>query len=117
MEEGSPAHQAGLYTGDLITSVNGESVQGLVHTEMIELLLKVQLGAAWHLNFLSYFCVERSVKILSFSQNVQSGNKVTLQTIALENTSIKVGPARKTKHKGKMARRSKKSKRRDNYDR
>lgn len=47
----------------------------------------------------------------------QSGSKVALQTIALENTSIKVGPARKTKHKGKMARRSKKSKRRDNYDR
>ncbi|KAM8746285.1 microtubule-associated serine/threonine-protein kinase 3 isoform 4-T4 [Acanthopagrus schlegelii] len=86
VEEGSPAHQAGLCTGDLITHVNGESVQGLVHPEMIELLLK-------------------------------SGSKVALQTIALENTSIKVGPARKTKHKGKMARRSKKSKRRDNYDR
>ncbi|XP_037625109.1 microtubule-associated serine/threonine-protein kinase 3 isoform X3 [Sebastes umbrosus] len=86
VEEGSPAHQAGLHTGDLITHVNGESVQGLVHPEMIELLLK-------------------------------SGTKVALQTIALENTSIKVGPARKTKHKGKMARRSKKSKRRDNYDR
>ncbi|XP_062279467.1 microtubule-associated serine/threonine-protein kinase 3 [Scomber scombrus] len=86
VEEGSPAHQAGLHTGDLITHVNGESVQGLVHTEMIELLLK-------------------------------SGSKVALQTIALENTSIKVGPARKTKHKGKMARRSKKSKKRDNYDR
>ncbi|KAK7889833.1 hypothetical protein WMY93_025393 [Mugilogobius chulae] len=86
VEEGSPAHQAGLCTGDLITHVNGESVQGLVHPEMIELLLK-------------------------------SGNKVALQTVALENSSIKVGPARKTKHKGKMARRSKKSKRRDNYDR
>ncbi|KAM9761474.1 microtubule-associated serine/threonine-protein kinase 3 isoform 2-T2 [Menidia menidia] len=86
VEEGSPAHEAGLRTGDLITHVNGESVQGLVHPEMIELLLK-------------------------------SGTKVTLQTIALENTSIKVGPARKSKHKGKMARRSKKSKRRDNYDR
>ncbi|KAF7656316.1 hypothetical protein LDENG_00043730 [Lucifuga dentata] len=86
VEEGSPAHQSGLRTGDLITHVNGESVQGLVHPEMIELLLK-------------------------------SGKKVALQTIALENTSIKVGPARKTKHKGKMARRSKKSKKRDNYDR
>ncbi|XP_034035935.1 microtubule-associated serine/threonine-protein kinase 3 isoform X2 [Thalassophryne amazonica] len=86
VEEGSPAHQAGLCTGDLITHVNGESVQGLVHPEMMELLLK-------------------------------SGSKVMLQTTALENTSIKVGPARKTKHKGKMARRSKKSKRRDNYDR
>ncbi|XP_072245389.1 microtubule-associated serine/threonine-protein kinase 3 isoform X4 [Leuresthes tenuis] len=86
VEEGSPAHEAGLCTGDLITHVNGESVQGLVHPEMIELLLK-------------------------------SGSKVTLQTIALENTSIKVGPARKSKHKGKMARRSKRSKKRDNYDR
>uniref|UniRef100_A0A3B5PYV0 non-specific serine/threonine protein kinase n=1 Tax=Xiphophorus maculatus TaxID=8083 RepID=A0A3B5PYV0_XIPMA len=86
VEECSPAHQAGLRTGDLITHVNGESVQGLVHPELIELLLK-------------------------------SGNKVALQTIALENTSIKVGPARKTKHKGKMARRSKKSRKRDNYDR
>ncbi|XP_029904853.1 microtubule-associated serine/threonine-protein kinase 3 isoform X2 [Myripristis murdjan] len=86
VEEGSPAQEAGLQAGDLITHVNGESVQGLVHPEMIELLLK-------------------------------SGNKVALQTTALENTSIKVGPARKTKHKGKMARRSKKSKRRDNYDR
>lgn len=41
MEEGSPAHEAGLRAGDLITHVNGESVQGLVHTEMMELLLKV----------------------------------------------------------------------------
>uniref|UniRef100_A0A673XCU2 non-specific serine/threonine protein kinase n=1 Tax=Salmo trutta TaxID=8032 RepID=A0A673XCU2_SALTR len=86
VEDGSPAHEAGLRAGDLITHVNGESVQGLVHTEMMELLLK-------------------------------SGGKVALQTTALENTSIKVGPARKTSHKGKMARRSKKSKRRDNQDR
>ncbi|KAJ8278687.1 hypothetical protein COCON_G00057530 [Conger conger] len=85
VEEGSPAHEAGLRAGDLITHVNGESVQGLVHTEVVELLLK-------------------------------SGSKVALQTTALENTSIKIGPARKTSCKGKMARRSKKSKRRDNQD-
>uniref|UniRef100_A0A8D2ZW95 non-specific serine/threonine protein kinase n=1 Tax=Scophthalmus maximus TaxID=52904 RepID=A0A8D2ZW95_SCOMX len=86
VEEGSPAHEAGLRAGDLITHVNGESVQGLVHTEVVELLLK-------------------------------SGNRVTLQTTALENTSIKVGPARKTSYKAKMARRSKKSKRKDGQDR
>ncbi|XP_061588648.1 microtubule-associated serine/threonine-protein kinase 3 isoform X1 [Cololabis saira] len=85
VEDGSPAHEAGLRTGDLITHVNGESVQGLVHTEVVELLLK-------------------------------SGNKVTLQTTALENTSIKVGPARKASYRGKMARRSKRSKRRDGQD-
>lgn len=85
VEEGSPAHEAGLRAGDLITHVNGESVQGLVHTEVVELLLK-------------------------------SGNRVTLQTTALENTSIKVGPARKASYKAKMARRSKKSKRKDGQD-
>uniref|UniRef100_A0A8C4DLM2 non-specific serine/threonine protein kinase n=1 Tax=Dicentrarchus labrax TaxID=13489 RepID=A0A8C4DLM2_DICLA len=85
VEEGSPAHEAGLRAGDLITHVNGESVQGLVHTEVVELLLK-------------------------------SGNRVTLQTTALENTSIKVGPARKVSYKAKMARRSKKSKRKDGQD-
>uniref|UniRef100_A0A8C9SIQ8 non-specific serine/threonine protein kinase n=1 Tax=Scleropages formosus TaxID=113540 RepID=A0A8C9SIQ8_SCLFO len=85
VEEGSPAHEAGLRAGDLITHVNGESVQGLVHTEVVELLLK-------------------------------SGNKVALQTTALENTSIKIGPARKTSQKGKMARYSKKSRKRDGQD-
>lgn len=85
VEDGSPAHEAGLRAGDLITHVNGESVQGLVHTEVVELLLK-------------------------------SGNRVTLQTTALENTSIKVGPARKVSYKAKMARRSKKSKRKDGQD-
>lgn len=48
---------------------------------------------------------------------LQSGNKVALQTIALEDTTIKVGPARKTSYKGKMARRSKRSRRKDNQDR
>ncbi|XP_039533449.1 microtubule-associated serine/threonine-protein kinase 3 isoform X2 [Pimephales promelas] len=85
VEDGSPAHEAGLRAGDLITHVNGECIQGLVHTEVVELLLK-------------------------------SGSKVTLQTTALENTSIKTGPARKTSSKGKMARRSKKSKRKDGQD-
>lgn len=31
-----------MRAGDLITHVNGESVQGLVHTEVVELLLKVR---------------------------------------------------------------------------
>lgn len=40
---------------------------------------------------------------------VQSGNKVTLTTTPFENTSIKVGPARKSSYKSKMARRSKRT--------
>lgn len=40
VEEGSLAWQAGLKAGDLITHVNGEPVHGLVHTEVIELMLK-----------------------------------------------------------------------------
>ncbi|XP_060641728.2 microtubule-associated serine/threonine-protein kinase 3 isoform X3 [Anolis sagrei] len=86
VEEGSPAQEAGLRAGDLITHVNGESVLGLVHMDVVELLLK-------------------------------SGNKVALRTTALENTSIKVGPARKNSSKTRMARRSKKGRKRDSQDR
>lgn len=44
MEEGGPASEAGLREGDLITHVNGEPVHGLVHTEVVELVLKVKIG-------------------------------------------------------------------------
>ncbi|XP_056650860.1 microtubule-associated serine/threonine-protein kinase 3-like [Monodelphis domestica] len=40
VEDGSPAQKAGLRTGELITHINGESVLGLVHIEVVELLLK-----------------------------------------------------------------------------
>nr|XP_027788412.1 microtubule-associated serine/threonine-protein kinase 3 isoform X7 [Marmota flaviventris] len=86
VEDGSPAQEAGLRAGDLLTHVNGESVLGLVHMDVVELLLK-------------------------------SGNKLSLRTTALENTSIKVGPARKNVAKGRMARRSKRSRRRETQDR
>ncbi|XP_035001198.1 microtubule-associated serine/threonine-protein kinase 1 isoform X1 [Hippoglossus stenolepis] len=78
VEDGGPAQEAGLCAGDLITHVNGESVHGLVHTEVVELILK-------------------------------SGNKVTVTTTPFENTSIKVGPARKASYKCKMARRNKRT--------
>lgn len=44
MEDGGPASEAGLRQGDLITHVNGEPVHGLVHTEVVELVLKVSAG-------------------------------------------------------------------------
>uniref|UniRef100_A0A3B4TMN7 non-specific serine/threonine protein kinase n=1 Tax=Seriola dumerili TaxID=41447 RepID=A0A3B4TMN7_SERDU len=78
VEDGGPAQEAGLCAGDLITHVNGEPVHGLVHTEVVELILK-------------------------------SGNKVTVTTTPFENTSIKVGPARKASYKCKMARRNKRT--------
>uniref|UniRef100_A0A674MAS2 non-specific serine/threonine protein kinase n=1 Tax=Takifugu rubripes TaxID=31033 RepID=A0A674MAS2_TAKRU len=40
VDDGGPAHKAGLKAGDLITHVNGEAVHGLVHTEVVELLIK-----------------------------------------------------------------------------
>ncbi|XP_077133860.1 microtubule-associated serine/threonine-protein kinase 2 [Ranitomeya variabilis] len=85
VEEDGPAHEAGLRQGDLITHVNGEPVHGLVHTEVVELILK-------------------------------SGNTVSISTTPFENTSIKVGPARKASHKSKMARRNKKNKTKDGQE-
>lgn len=41
--------------------------------------------------------------------HLQSGNKVTVTTTPFENTSIKVGPARKSSYKSKMARRNKRT--------
>ncbi|XP_060933758.1 microtubule-associated serine/threonine-protein kinase 2 [Limanda limanda] len=79
VEGRGPAHDSGLREGDLITHVNGEAVHGLVHTEVVELILK-------------------------------SGPKVSICATPFENTSIKVGPARKTSGKTKMARRNKKTK-------
>lgn len=46
VEDGGPASEAGLRQGDLITHVNGEPVHGLVHTEVVELVLKVSAGFA-----------------------------------------------------------------------
>uniref|UniRef100_A0A7N8XL47 non-specific serine/threonine protein kinase n=1 Tax=Mastacembelus armatus TaxID=205130 RepID=A0A7N8XL47_9TELE len=85
VEDGGPAQEAGLCAGDLITHVNGEPVHGLVHTEVVELILK-------------------------------SGNKVTVTTTPFENTSIKVGPARKASYKCKMARRNKRTIGKDSQD-
>ncbi|CAG7835410.1 unnamed protein product [Allacma fusca] len=39
VSEGSPAFEAGLRAGDLITQVNGEPTQGLLHTQVLHLLM------------------------------------------------------------------------------
>ena len=39
VDAGSPAYEAGLRPADLITHVNGESIQGLYHTQVLQLLL------------------------------------------------------------------------------
>lgn len=50
VECGGPAQEAGLCAGDLITHVNGESVHGLVHTEVVELILKVRTSQTHQLS-------------------------------------------------------------------
>lgn len=59
VEEGGAAYQAGLKAGDLITHINGEPVHGLVHTEVIELLLKVTFG---QLEFKSTRCFHQGLR-------------------------------------------------------
>lgn len=54
MEDGGPAQEAGLCAGDLITHVNGEPVHGLVHTEVVELILKVSRIIALSFNCTVY---------------------------------------------------------------
>lgn len=55
MEASGPAQEAGLREGDLITHVNGEPVQGLVHTEVVELILKVHTHTDKHRKHLVAF--------------------------------------------------------------
>lgn len=77
VDEKSPAFEAGLRPADLITHVNGEPVQGLFHTQVLQLLL-----------------------------NNGTNEHVTLRTTPLEYTSIQSGGRRRDIHQSKLAKKS-----------
>lgn len=77
VDEKSLAFEAGLRPADLITHVNGEPVQGLFHTQVLQLLL-----------------------------NNGNNEHVTLRTTPLEYTSIQTGGRRRDVHQSKLAKKS-----------
>lgn len=88
VDERSLAFEAGLRPADLITHVNGEPVQGLFHTQVLQLLL-----------------------------NNGNNEHVTLRTTPLEYTSIQTGGRRRDVHQSKLAKKSvsrQKKQRKDN---
>ncbi|XP_071799518.1 microtubule-associated serine/threonine-protein kinase 3-like isoform X4 [Asterias amurensis] len=85
VEKLSPAYEAGLRPMDLITHINNMPVEGMIHRDIIELMLSDE-------------------------------NQVILRVVPLENTTIKAGSRRHNLATSKMARRRKKTKRRDTID-
>lgn len=77
VDETSSAFEAGLRPGDLITHVNGEPVQGLFHTQVLQLLL-----------------------------NNSHDDNVTLRATPLEHTSIQSGGRKRDVHHSKLAKKS-----------
>ncbi|XP_078485413.1 microtubule-associated serine/threonine-protein kinase 3-like isoform X3 [Ciona intestinalis] len=74
VDEKGSAYTAGLRVGDLITHVNNELVQGMVHTSVLQLMYR--------------------------------SNKISIQAVPLESTSIKIG-RRPSKNRSKPIRRRK----------
>lgn len=77
VDDTSSAFEAGLRPGDLITHVNGEPVQGLFHTQVLQLLL-----------------------------NNSHDENVTLRATPLEHTSIQSGGRKRDVHHSKLAKKS-----------
>ncbi|CAK8685522.1 unnamed protein product [Clavelina lepadiformis] len=76
VDEKGPSYAVGLRVGDLITHINNEIVQGLVHTDVLQMMYK--------------------------------SNKITVQAVPLESTSIQVGKRKKDKSRFKLIRRKQK---------
>uniref|UniRef100_A0A673LJ64 Microtubule associated serine/threonine kinase 1b n=1 Tax=Sinocyclocheilus rhinocerous TaxID=307959 RepID=A0A673LJ64_9TELE len=88
VESGGPAQEAGLCAGDLITHVNGESVHGLVHTEVVELILKVWQSDSHNHSIRKHVHKDRTVSRKRWTREKRSSlfRKITKQSNLLHTS-------------------------------